>query len=84
VNSGKIGCADCYTTFYDKLLPSLQRIHGKTRHEGKNPTIIKAEVTNVNPIEDLEEQLRIAIDEQNFEKAAQLRDKINELKEGQK
>lgn len=84
VNSGKIGCADCYSTFYDKLLPSLQRIHGKTRHEGKNPTIIKAEVTNVNPIEDLEEQLRIAIDEQNFEKAAQLRDKINELKEGQK
>lgn len=84
VNSGKIGCADCYTTFYDKLLPSLQRIHGKTRHEGKNPTIIKAEVTNVNPIEDLEEQLRIAIDEQDFEKAAQLRDRINELKEGQK
>ena len=85
VNSGKIGCADCYTTFYDKLLPSLQRIHGKTRHEGKNPTIIKAEVTDsTNPIEDLEEQLRIAIDEQNFEKAAQLRDKINELKEGQK
>ena len=85
VNSGKIGCADCYVTFYDKLLPSLQRIHGKTRHEGKNPTIIKAEVTNpTNLIEDLEEQLRIAIDEQNFEKAAQLRDKINELKEGQK
>ena len=85
VNSGKIGCADCYTTFYDKLLPSLQRIHGKTRHEGKNPTIIKAEVTNAtNSIEDLEEQLRIAIDQQNFEKAAQLRDKINELKEGQK
>lgn len=85
VNSGKIGCADCYTTFYDKLLPSLQRIHGKTRHEGKNPAIIKAEVTNsVNSIEDLEEQLKIAIDEQNFEKAAELRDKINELKEGQK
>ena len=85
VNSGKIGCADCYTTFYDKLLPSLQRIHGKTRHEGKNPTIIKAEVTDsANPIEDLEEQLRFAIERQNFEKAAQLRDKINELKEGQK
>lgn len=85
VNSGKIGCADCYVTFYDKLLPSLQRIHGKTRHEGKKPTIIKAEVTNsANPIEELEEQLKIAINEQNFEKAAELRDKINELKEGQK
>ena len=42
-------------------------------------------MTNVtNPIEDLEEQLRIAIDEQNFEKAAELRDRINELKAGGK
>ena len=62
VNSGKIGCADCYTTFYDKLLPSLQRIHGKTRHEGKNPTIIKAEVTDsANPIQNSDVQLQILI-----------------------
>ncbi len=83
VNSGKIGCADCYTTFYDKLLPSLQRIHGKTRHEGKNPTVINAQVVeNENPIEKLESELQQAISEQNFEKAAELRDKINSLKEG--
>ncbi len=83
VNSGKIGCADCYTTFYDKLLPSLQRIHGKTRHEGKNPTVIKAEVnTQVDTLENLENELKIAIQEQNFEKAAELRDKINSLKDG--
>ena len=83
VNSGKLGCADCYTTFYDKLLPSLQRIHGKTRHEGKNPTIIKTDVVeNVNALADLEEKLKKAIEEQNFEKAAELRDKINEMKAG--
>ncbi len=83
VNSGKLGCADCYTTFYDKLLPSLQRIHGKTRHEGKNPKIIKTEVANhVNVLEQLEKELKAAIEQQNFEKAAELRDKINSLKEG--
>ena len=83
VNSGKIGCADCYTTFYDKLLPSLQRIHGKTRHEGKNPTIIKAEVNeSVHELQALENELKTAISEQNFEKAAELRDRINNLKEG--
>ena len=83
MNSGKLGCADCYTTFYDKLLPSLQRIHGKTRHEGKNPTILKTDVVeNVNVFENLEEQLKQAIAEQNFEKAAELRDRINEMKEG--
>lgn len=83
VNNGKLGCADCYTTFYDKLLPSLQRIHGKTRHEGKNPTIIKTEVkTQENTTENLEQELKKAIEEQNFERAAELRDKINELKGG--
>ncbi len=83
VNSGKLGCADCYTTFYDKLLPSLQRIHGKTRHEGKNPTIIKADVDEGKiTVNALEEELKQAIADQNFEKAAQLRDKINEMKAG--
>ena len=32
VHSGKVGCSECYRTFYDKLLPSLQRIHGRIRH----------------------------------------------------
>ena len=64
-------------------MPSLQRIHGKTRHEGKNPTIIKTDVVeNVVTVKELENQLKSAIDEQNFEKAAELRDKINEMKAG--
>lgn len=83
VSSGKLGCADCYTTFYDKLLPSLQRIHGKTRHEGKNPRIIKTEaVESTGTVEALENELRQAVDEQNFERAAELRDKISSIKEG--
>lgn len=86
VNSGKLGCADCYTTFYDKLLPSLQRIHGKTRHEGKNPTVINAELAHSeNTLASLEEELKTAVSQQNFERAAELRDKINKMKEeGQK
>lgn len=35
VNSGKLGCAQCYEVFYEKLQPSLQRLHGKIRHSGK-------------------------------------------------
>lgn len=38
--SGKVGCAQCYTTFYDRLLPSIQRIHGKTKHSGKVPASV--------------------------------------------
>jgi protein-arginine kinase activator protein McsA len=84
VNNGKLGCADCYTTFYDKLLPSLQRIHGKTRHEGKVPLIRNAsvETPKVDKIEILSEELKKAIENQEFEKAAELRDEINKMKEG--
>nr|MDE5994288.1 UvrB/UvrC motif-containing protein [Oscillospiraceae bacterium] len=85
VESGKIGCAECYKTFYEKLLPSLQRIHGKTRHEGKIPNKIAVkEAGEKKQIEELEEELKAAVEAQNYETAATLRDRIKELKEGGK
>ena len=35
--SGKVGCAECYHTFYHRLIPLIQRIHGNTKHRGKIP-----------------------------------------------
>lgn len=84
VSSGKIGCADCYNTFYEKLLPSLQRLHGKTHHEGKTPKAVKIDAFSVeDKIERMEQELKDAVSCQNFEKAAKLRDEIKALKEGQ-
>lgn len=77
--SGKIGCADCYKTFYDKLQPSLARIHGKTEHQGKFPMGAGEEVKHAHKLAELKEELGRAIDEQNFEKAAQLRDEIRAM-----
>ncbi len=77
--SGKIGCADCYAIFYDKLLPSIQRIHGKTKHEGKIAKSAGNELRLEREISDMRAQLNQAIDEQNFELAASLRDKIREM-----
>ena len=34
---GKVGCANCYRVFYDRLAPSLQRIHGKVRQRADAP-----------------------------------------------
>ena len=83
VRSGKIGCADCYSTFYDKLLPSLERLHGRTRHEGKIPNGI-VEVPDKSEKEKLQDELKQAVDEQNYEKAAELRDKIKALESEEK
>ena len=87
VDSGKLGCSDCYRTFYDKLLPSIQRIHGRISHSGKQAKQIENNRTNAEPpktedvIEKLREELQAAIKAQEFEQAAVLRDKIKALEE---
>ena len=35
--SGKIGCAECYNVFRDRLMPTIHRIHGAAKHKGKVP-----------------------------------------------
>lgn len=79
VEDGKVGCAECYEAFYDKLLPSLKRIHGSTRHVGKAPNAAKLGKEEL--LETLKIQLAKAIEQQDFEKAATLRDKLIALTE---
>lgn len=88
--SGRVGCAKCYDTFYDRLLPSIKRIHGNTIHTGKRlrkPQLQSGESISqdntqvkVSEVDKLTSELQSAISNQEFEKAALLRDKINELK----
>lgn len=85
VKSGYVGCSRCYEKFYDKLLPSVQRIHGKALHNGKKPVNIAEKGSTPTAqalIERLSKQMDEAVKSQNFEEAATLRDKINSLKEG--
>ncbi len=89
IKSGKVGCADCYEKFYSKLLPSIQRIHGKANHGGKIPVrheavcaekAVPKEKSAEEKIAELNSQMQKAIEEQNFEQAAVLRDEIKKLK----
>ncbi len=75
-NDGKMGCAECYNVFYDKLLPSLNRIHGKASYAGSKP---EGENFAESRLEELKAALSVAIEEQNFELAATLRDRINDI-----
>jgi len=73
------GCAKCYSTYYSQLLPSLERIHGKTRHVGKIPGTAGKELKIKREIEGLKQQLAEAVTAQEYEKAATLRDEIREI-----
>ena len=85
IKSGNVGCSNCYAKFYTKLQPSLQRIHGKVKHSGKvpsgsaKPIEIKTE-TKEDKITSLEKEMAKAIETQNFERAAAIRDELKELK----
>lgn len=83
-DSGKVGCAKCYEAFYSELLPSIKRIHGNTTHCGKVPASAEKRASAKKPkspkdeIEDLKQQLQNAVQRQDFELAAKLRDTIKE------
>lgn len=78
---GKTGCANCYDVFYDRLLPSIERIHGKTEHAGKIPQCADKKVREKARLDSLKGELAACIKEQEFEKAAQLRDEIKRLEQ---
>lgn len=86
IKTGLVGCAECYDKFFDKLLPSIQRIHGRTQHQGSippktaNAEAKEKEMTAEEKIEQLQQEMQKAIEAQNFEQAAIIRDNINELK----
>lgn len=78
-STGKVGCANCYNTFYDKLMPFIKRIHGNTNHSGKLAGNVSEGKKIESKINDLKMELNSAVKEQNFELAAKLRDEIKNL-----
>ena len=77
---GRLGCPQCYSTFEVHLRSLLRRIHGGTQHVGKvylppDPTISERE----KRLDGLRRKLRRAVDAEDFERAAELRDQIRSL-----
>lgn len=79
---GRFGCSNCYKTFSNKIDPILRRVHsGNTVHEGKIPKRIGGTLHITKEIVEYKEQLQRAIHNEEFEKAAEIRDKIRSLEQ---
>lgn len=76
---GRLGCANCYETFSARLNPLLRRIHGSTKHVGKVPRRTGGLVRVRKEINTLRSDLQKAVDAEDFERAAKLRDQIRTL-----
>jgi protein arginine kinase activator len=78
--SGRLGCAECYLAFEAQLRILIRRYHGSTHHHGRRH--IGPVPTDQQPgdlVRGLREQLRLAVGAENFELAAELRDRLKEL-----
>jgi protein arginine kinase activator len=82
LRSGKVGCAACYRTFAEQLAPLIRKIHGSVSHKGKSagggnlPRVMPKAQLSV-----MHRRLREAIERENFEQAAVLRDQILNMEE---
>ncbi len=86
----KVGCEDCYRTFREQLEPLVHRLHGAERHvsdEVVNPSRQETEtsgkglgkVSTNKKKKMLEKRLEQRIEEEDYERAAELRDRIEEI-----
>ncbi|AGB40166.1 uncharacterized protein with conserved CXXC pairs [Halobacteroides halobius DSM 5150] len=77
--NGRLGCSNCYTSFRNKLGKVLRRIHSSTDHTGKIPKRAGEKVRLKRKIKELRREMDEVVRKEEFERAAEIRDKIKEL-----
>jgi len=74
-----LGCKECYTAFEEELKKDLRKYHGSTSHVGRIPPKYARAAEKSSSIGELRKQMEKAIEIEDFEIAAKLRDQIREL-----
>src|SRR5438132_5233653 len=77
--TGRLGCSECYVTFAEGLNSLLKAMHKGTEHVGKLPERAQKTLALSDRMKTLTENLRQAVQEENYETAAALRDEIKQL-----
>ncbi|MDP4182074.1 MAG: UvrB/UvrC motif-containing protein [Bacillota bacterium] len=77
--TGKFGCSKCYEMYGESLKPLFKRLHGNIEHNGKTPKSSKESYSASKELERLKLLLQQAVEKEEYEKAAEIRDKIKSL-----
>ena len=86
-DSGRLGCDRCYVSFDTHLRDLLRRLHGSSQHVGERYDLpgkqggngVESSDDPRSRLLELKAQLRRAVEGENFELAAELRDRIRVL-----
>ena len=80
-----MGCAMCYEAFEEELEKLIKRIHGSDQHVGRESEASQlGTLPEEKKLRFLEKELERCVREENYEEAAELRDRISELEEAEK
>ncbi|MBD3246274.1 MAG: hypothetical protein GF333_04615 [Candidatus Omnitrophica bacterium] len=82
--TGRLGCAKCYAAFREHLLPLVKKIHGSVYHQGKRPLTGKGRGALDVKIRELQNLLNRAIQLEEYEEAARLRDELKRVRRRKK
>jgi protein arginine kinase activator len=77
--SGRLGCGTCYAVFGKRLDDLLRKIHGASSHIGKIPRNVAPDISQNRQVETLRRDIKQAIEREDFETAARLRDQIKKM-----
>ena len=75
-----LGCGDCYEAFEKPLKHDLRQHHGTVRHCSRQPVAQAQSAWTDERMEALRKRLALAIEDEDFELAARLRDEIRTIK----
>ena len=81
-SAGRLGCPRDYEVFEPGLLPLLEKIHSGTQHVGKMPKHVGERVAREREVMALTTELEKAIGSEQYERAAEIRDRIRTLRTG--
>ncbi|NJN14326.1 MAG: hypothetical protein HC813_01370 [Planctomycetes bacterium] len=79
---GRLGCPACYEAFQPVLVALLEKVHGSAVHSGRTPARLKGVLITDEEMEGLERELSEAVQAEEYERAARLRDRIRSLGSG--
>jgi protein arginine kinase activator len=78
--TGRLGCPQCYASFAGQLRALLRRVHGASQHMGKVYVSSAVDIDDAEAkITTLRRRLERAVEIEDFESAAELRDQIHAL-----
>jgi len=76
---GKLGCSECFGEFERQLRGVLRHVHGSTKHVGRSPRRAGGTMRLERQVANLRAQLGKAVEAEDFERAAEIRDQLRQL-----